>query len=159
MSFNQMQIIITSNRVIFHFHNIGLCNNMQVFLWQVKQSKIVNHFLLEYLKFWTQFNHLKLCFSVELKNVRIKGNNHKHPGYLSNNLPREKESLNPFPNKPWFLPVCRTSLLKTLWEKEKLLVTSNFSFSHSVFYPFGEHSVTVIKSKIFICTLFLFIRV
>ena len=23
------------------------------------------------------------------------------------------------------------------WEKEKLLVTSNFSFSHSVFYPFG----------------------
>ena len=25
-------------------------------------------------------------------------------------------------------------LLKTLWEKEKLLVTSNFSFSHNVFY-------------------------
>ena len=22
-----------------------------------------------------------------------------------------------------------------MWEKEKLLVTSNFSFSHSVFYP------------------------
>ena len=44
--------------------------------------------------------------------------------------------LNPFPNKPWFLRVCSTSLLKTLWEKEKLLVTSNFSFSHSVFYPF-----------------------
>ena len=30
-----------------------------------------------------------------------------------------------------------TSLLKTLWEKEKLLITSNFSFSHSIFYPFG----------------------
>ena len=27
----------------------------------------------------------------------------------------------------------KTSLLKTLWEKEKLLVMSNFSFSHSVF--------------------------
>ena len=26
-----------------------------------------------------------------------------------------------------------TNELKTLWEKEKLLVTSNFSFSHSVF--------------------------
>ena len=37
--------------------------------------------------------------------------------------------INPFPNKPWFLRVCSTSLLKTLWEKEKLLVTSNFSFS------------------------------
>ena len=36
--------------------------------------------------------------------------------------------VNPFPNKPWFLRVCRTNLLKTLWEKEKLPVTSNFSF-------------------------------
>ena len=35
---------------------------------------------------------------------------------------------NPFPNKPQFLRVCSTSLLKTLWEKEKLLLTSNFSF-------------------------------
>ena len=44
--------------------------------------------------------------------------------------------LNSFPNKPWFLHVCSTSLLKTLWEKEKLLVTSDFSSSHSFFYPF-----------------------
>ena len=29
------------------------------------------------------------------------------------------------------------SLLSTMWEKEELLITSNFSFSHSVFYPFG----------------------
>ena len=28
-----------------------------------------------------------------------------------------------------------TIFSKTLWEKEKLLVTSNFSFSHNVFYP------------------------
>ena len=37
-----------------------------------------------------------------------------------------------------FLPGCSTSLLKTLWENEKLLITTNFSFSHSVFYPLGE---------------------
>ena len=37
--------------------------------------------------------------------------------------------------KTWFLCVCSTCLLKTLWEKEKMLVTSIFSFSHSVFYP------------------------
>ena len=43
-----------------------------------------------------------------------------------------------FPNKPFFFRVCSTSLLKTLCEKEKLLVTSNFSFSHRVFYLFGE---------------------
>ena len=40
-----------------------------------------------------------------------------------------KFKFNPFPNKPCFLRVCSTRLLKTLWEKEKLLVTSNFSFS------------------------------
>ena len=49
---------------------------------------------------------------------------------------QDQTALNPFPNKPWFLHVCSTSLLKTLQEKEKLLVTSNFSISHSVFYLF-----------------------
>ena len=44
--------------------------------------------------------------------------------------------LNPFPNKPWFSRVCSTSLLKTLWEKEKLLITRNFSFSCRCFLPF-----------------------
>ena len=63
-------------------------------------------------------------------------------------------SLNPFPNKPWFLRVCSTSLLETLREKEKLLVTSNFSFSHSVFYPFQELSAIFIKFKIVVCKLF-----
>ena len=37
--------------------------------------------------------------------------------------------FNSFPNKPWILLVSHTSLLKTLWKKEKLLITSNFSFS------------------------------
>ena len=34
---------------------------------------------------------------------------------------RHKSSINPFPNKHLFFHVCSTSLLKTLWEKEKLL--------------------------------------
>ena len=46
--------------------------------------------------------------------------------------------INPFPNKPCFLCVCSTSLWKTLWDEEKLIVTSTFSFSHSVFCWFGE---------------------
>ena len=65
-------------------------------------------------------------------------------------------SVNPFPNKPWILRVCSASLLKTLWEKEKLLVTSNFSFSHSVFYLFGELSAIFIKFEIVVCQLFQF---
>ena len=45
-------------------------------------------------------------------------------------------SCNPFQNKPWFLHVCNsTSLLKTLWEKDKLLVTSNSSFFPPCFLP------------------------
>ena len=48
-----------------------------------------------------------------------------------------------------------------MWEKDKLLVTSNFSFSHSVFYPFGELLVTnfFIKFKVVIFKLFQFGRV
>ena len=50
--------------------------------------------------------------------------------------------VNPFPNKAWFLRVCRISFMKTQWKKEKLLITSNFSFSHSVFYPFRNFTPT-----------------
>ena len=53
----------------------------------------------------------------------------------------------------------KKSLLKTLWEKEKLLVMSNFSFSHSVFYPFEELYSIFIKFKIVVCKLFQFGRV
>ena len=68
------------------------------------------------------------------------------------------EWVNPFPNKPSYLRVCSTRLLKTLWEKEKLLVTSNFSFSHSVFYLFEELSAILIKFEIVVCKLFQFER-
>ena len=67
--------------------------------------------------------------------------------------------INPLPNKPLFLRVCSTSLLKTLWEEEKLLMTSNLSFSHNVFYPFGELSTVFITLTIVICKLFQFERV
>ena len=50
----------------------------------------------------------------------------------------------PFPHNDAFWRPWETSLLKTLWEKEKLLVTSNFSFTHSVFYQFRELSAIYI---------------
>ena len=62
-----------------------------------------------------------------------------------------KSSFNPFPNKPLFLCVCSTCLLKTMREKAKLLITSNFSCSLSVFYPFGELSANFIEFKIVLC--------
>ena len=51
------------------------------------------------------------------------------------NLPAKYLTLSQ--NKPWFLRVYCTSLLKTLWKRENLLVTSIFSIFHSVSYPFG----------------------
>ena len=56
----------------------------------------------------------------------------KRPSALKHHCSDTTTLLNPFPNKPCFLGVCSTSLLKTLWEQEKLLITSNFSFSHIV---------------------------
>ena len=57
------------------------------------------------------------------------------------------QQFSPFSNKPLFSRIC--SLLKTLWEKEELLISSNFSFSNNVFfYLFGEFSALFIKIKI-----------
>ena len=64
--------------------------------------------------------------------------------YESNTLPRGTP-LNPFPHNDTFWRPWETSLLKTLWEKEKLLLKSNFSFSHSVFYRFEKLSVIFFK--------------
>ena len=72
---------------------------------------------------------------------------------------RRIPTINPFSNNPWFLRVCSTILLKTLCEKEKLLVTSNFSFSHSVFCRSGELSGIFIKFEFVVCKLFQFGRV
>ena len=69
---------------------------------------------------------------------------------------KRKIAFNPFPNKPLFLPVCSTSLLKTLWEMEKLLPNSNFYFFHIHFYSFGELSAVFIKFEIVICKLLQF---
>ena len=67
--------------------------------------------------------------------------------------------LDPFPNKPWFLCICCTSLLKTLWEKEKLLVSSNFSFSSQCFLSVLRSFAFFIKLEFVVCKLFQFGRV
>ena len=72
-------------------------------------------------------------------------------------LPRNELSLNPFPSKPWFLRFCSTSLLKTPWQREKLLEMSNFTFSYSVFNPLRQLNAIFINFEItVICELFQF---
>ena len=77
--------------------------------------------------------------------IQVLGNveNIVHYGntiYLYLSIADDADYLNLFPflNMPLFLHVCSTSLLKTLTEKEKLLVTSNFSFSSQSFLPFQK---------------------
>ena len=65
----------------------------------------------------------------------------------------------PFPKQALVSMGLLYSLLKTQREKEKLLIMSNFSFSHSVFYPFEELSAIFIKSEIVVCKLLQFGRV
>ena len=55
---------------------------------------------------------------------------------VENNVEGKKFHINPFPNKPVFLHVYSIALLKTPWEKEKLLVISNFSFFPQCSLPF-----------------------
>ena len=100
-------------------------------------------------------NERQLCYEIEYVSavMAVPIGNAKATGYCYFFV------INSFLNKPWFLCVCSTSLLKTQWDKEKLLVTSNFSFSHSVFLPFGELSAIFIKFEIVICRLFQFGRV
>ena len=105
-------------------------------------------------------NH-KLKFDLERgENIVGKGENASYDNFLFFLKCLRKAifsgSFNPFPHNDTFWRPWETSLLKTLWEKEKLLVTSNFSFTHSVFHPFRELSGIFIKFKIVVCRLFQF---
>ena len=62
--------------------------------------------------------------------------------------------LNPLPHHPDFSRPCTRSLLKTLWEKEKMLVTSIFFFCHNVFYP-SQNKFCFFQSWLF-CRLQMF---
>ena len=70
-------------------------------------------------------------------------------------MPRSVDSVfNLLPSEPVFSLVCSKSLLKTLLENVKLLIISNFFFSHSVIYRFNKR--TFLHFGIVIIKLFLF---
>ena len=90
------------------------------------------------------------CLNWERSKICFLGKGYYSPNNLKTFV------INSFPNKSLFLRVSDTSRLRTPWDNEKLLVTSNFSFSHSVFYPFGKLSAISIKFEIVVCKLFQF---
>ena len=87
--------------------------------------------------------------------VKVALNQYNQPALdIQENWPITKNVEQWFPKKPWFLCVCSTSLLRTLWEKEKLLLTSNFSISHIVFYLFWELDAIFMKFEIVVRKVF-----
>ena len=59
----------------------------------------------------------------------------RSPALFTSSKPESLQLINPLPNNPWFSLPYDERLLKTLWEEEKMLVTSIFPFYHSVFFP------------------------
>ena len=130
--------------------------------------------LYQTTKFWTVSNWKNLQ-TTKIRNCFGKGR--KHFGERKNCwLP----AFSPFPkmfSKAFFFRVVKSwdcvvkrglsqtnpcfnvsvvQVFKKHWEKD---VTSNLSFSHSVFYLFGELSAIFIKSDVVVCKPFQFGRV
>ena len=104
-------------------------------------SKIIEENPISYLNWYLiLLENLMKISSVSVQNFIINTDN---------------VHINPFPIKPWFLCVCSASLLKTLREKKKLLVTSNFSFSQC-FLHVEELSAIFIKFEIIVFKVFEF---
>ena len=103
-------------------------------IWRCRQIQWHQHKILEEILKAIQ-SHSRLVVRNNIFSNRVINVWNSVP----NNIVRALSinSFNSFPYNDTFWCPWETSLLKTLWEKEKLLVMSNFSFSHSVFFLFG----------------------
>ena len=138
-----------------HLCSVSWGSNI-LLLVQRKNISKQHYFFYQKTKFWIPPNwkHLQIWLLV----MKFVFERKSYQQYLLFQQCFQKDffPVNLFPHNDSFWRPWETSLLKTLWEKEKLLVTSNFSFTHSVFYQFRELSAIFIKFKIVICRLFQF---
>ena len=65
-------------------------------------------------------------------------------------------ATNSLPHNPNFYQPRERSILKTSWEKEKMLVTSIFSFSHNLFYPTKDRNRHFSNTAFVVCKCFQF---
>ena len=124
-------------------------------LWEKEKTLFAGIFFITYNVFNTLRKHCGKRKNCSLQSIslfphtvfkRLVLQTCKKPGTVW-------ERVNPFPHNDTFRRPWETSLLKTLWEREKLLVTSNFSFSHNVFYPFGSLAAIFSKFEFVVCKL------
>ena len=85
-----------------------------------------------FLPVWRTFRHFRQIQNCRLQSLSV-WNSLKFVVW---------EMVNHFPNKPWFLRVCNTSLVKTLRQKEKFYEHSLFLFFTCLksFLPFSSNS-------------------
>ena len=76
--------------------------------------------------------------------------------YVCNLFMGEKRSLNPSPHNDDFWRPGGKSLLKTLWEKKKMLVSSIFFFSRNVFHPMEDNFYVFSNVQFVVCKCFQF---
>ena len=148
-------MLVTS--IFFFSHHV-------FYLFQNKFSILFHICLLQILSIWTGLKMLSFCKELkrsrEFKQILLFPTSREStmiPGSLSYKRRFQKNKtnlINTFPHKPWFLRICSTNLLKTLWKKEKLLAMINFSFSHNVFNTYGELPAIFIEFRIVVCKLF-----
>ena len=96
-----------------------------------------------------------ISFCGWVKNIEGTGKNAAYQHFL---LFAKYFQRRPLPwsltlNKPWFLCVCSTSLLKTLWEKGEIACNEQFLLFPQCFLLFGELSVIFMKFEIVVCKL------
>ena len=76
--------------------------------------------------------------------------------YVLNKFPSISQWSDTGPSWPSCLRFAGQVFWKHCGKRKKMLATSNFSFSHSVFYLFGELYTFFIKFEIVVCKLFQF---
>ena len=164
------KMLVTS--IFSFYHNIYIYLGNNSIMWKTSELSTINSFNSINLKIWPMVNSRfcttqvkcwkalwEICLNVAEKIEFIFDRVENTEVKKENGVLLFPQLFNPFPYNDTYWRHWEKSLLKTLWEKEKLLVTSSFSFSHSVFYPFGWLSAIFIQLEIVVCKLFQFGRV
>ena len=128
------------------WYRVSRHKNLLMFLSLVQLSAIVFNFVwVSNYVVWRMENYFfQKKKNVDLSNSKAFTDNNLQVAWTISGFDRignivdkgendhALKCFNPFPDNDAFWRPWETSLWKTLWEKEKLLV-SNFSFSHRVF--------------------------
>ena len=115
----------------FSFRATGCFPNITIVEMIVRREWRINHVAMTIINLQKE-----ICQAIHVDlNQRLLVSK-PPPPHISYSAAGPYVYINPFPSKLLFLRVFSRSRLKKLWKNEKLIVASNFSFSHSVMCHF-----------------------